>query len=543
MSSQTNSAGAAMEVEHNASLVAPRSPTNFPIESGSDVEDSDENFLLELQRAEEELGLHSPGLATSQSRAADLKQTSRIKAGVDTKDATKARQVLNQSRLQCNIREQTNMNNTKAHPFHCSIEKASHPTDALSAVEFLMTDHTGAAHAGGSVLSHLFMNQGLWNATRGEPGRLTNQHTRWRADCVSPRQAPFPLASAIPAAAARQIFRMTNLNLRGGKVTGSGYVSLLVRAADGTVVASQEVGIARRVARIRAGNLQLSERPERRLRTGGGACGEEWRQTLAAGERHESEVLDEEVLEETRVVSNRTSGASARQGGASPVDGGWTEKRRRRGSTTDDGPATTGMGPEDERGQRGRARKWCPARESAWTTSGRSTSGGNESDRRQRERALSAERSAQRGGRAARGQAARRTTMTTTVRRREEDNGGNERALSAERSAQRGGRAERRGGPAAVTMTTGVGADNDRAAARGGQAEASAVNELIARDNGRSAREDGDRFCTIGPLREAAEPRRRPLGHVAYFNLTRRLVYRLARAPRPRFRCLQGIRR
>ncbi|KAJ6505911.1 hypothetical protein C8R47DRAFT_1066777 [Mycena vitilis] len=555
MSSQTNSAGAAMEVEHNASLVAPRSPTNFPIESGSDVEDSDENFLLELQRAEEELGLHSPGLATSQapgkaqpqkprwngknktkteghrvedlrwnlrqSRAADLKQTSRIKAGVDTKDATKARQVLNQSRLQCNIREQTNMNNTKAHPFHCSIEKASHPTDALSAVEFLMTDHTGAAHAGGSVLSHLFMNQGLWNATR----------------------APFPLASAIPAAAARQIFRMTNLNLRGGKVTGSGYVSLLVRAADGTVVASQEVGIARRVARIRAGNLQLSERPERRLRTGGGACGEEWRQTLAAGERHESEVLDEEVLEETRVVSNRTSGASARQGGASPVDGGWTEKRRRRGSTTDDGPATTGMGPEDERGQRGRARKWCPARESAWTTSGRSTSGGNESDRRQRERALSAERSAQRGGRAARGQAARRTTMTTTVRRREEDNGGNERALSAERSAQRGGRAERRGGPAAVTMTTGVGADNDRAAARGGQAEASAVNELIARDNGRSAREDGDRFCTIGPLREAAEPRRRPLGHVAYFNLTRRLVYRLARAPRPRFRCLQGIRR
>ncbi|KAJ6491319.1 hypothetical protein C8R47DRAFT_1214710 [Mycena vitilis] len=67
MSSQTNSAGAAMEVEHNASLVAPRSPTNFPIESGSDVEDSDENFLLELQRAEEELGLHSPGLATSQA--------------------------------------------------------------------------------------------------------------------------------------------------------------------------------------------------------------------------------------------------------------------------------------------------------------------------------------------------------------------------------------------------------------------------------------------------------------------------------------------
>ncbi|KAJ6477298.1 hypothetical protein C8R47DRAFT_1075288, partial [Mycena vitilis] len=143
----------------------------------------------------------------------------------------------------------------KTHPFDCPIHKAPHPTDALSAVKFLMANHTGAAHAGGPVLPNFFI--------------------------ISPCQAPIPLASAVPAATARQVFRVADLDLCGGKVTSSGYFSHLVRATNSAAVATQEVFVPR-------ADPQLSERPERGLRTGGGACSKKRRQTLLAAPCHAS---------------------------------------------------------------------------------------------------------------------------------------------------------------------------------------------------------------------------------------------------------------
>ncbi|KAJ6452868.1 hypothetical protein C8R47DRAFT_1083630 [Mycena vitilis] len=242
MSSPGNQPTLTLKLERDSSPFTPRSPKNFPLQVDISSEDEYEKFLADLCNAEEELGLAlPPGLATSQASWSVYQS------------------------LQCIIRERKNINTTsclndcrlpqKTHPFDCPIHKAPHPTDALSAVKFLMANHTGAAHAGGPVLPNFFI--------------------------ISPCQAPIPLASAVPAATARQVFRVADLDLCGGKVTSSGYFSHLVRATNSAAVATQEVFVPR-------ADPQLSERPERGLRTGGGACSKKRCQTLLAAPCHAS---------------------------------------------------------------------------------------------------------------------------------------------------------------------------------------------------------------------------------------------------------------
>ncbi|KAJ6467059.1 hypothetical protein C8R47DRAFT_1078776 [Mycena vitilis] len=235
----------------------------LPLQVDISSEDEYEKFLADLCNAEEELGLAlPPGLATSQGSGQVKARKTRSKGRKI--EGHRASWSVYQS-LQCIIRERKNINTTsclndcrlpqKTHPFDCPIHKAPHPTDALSAVKFLMANHTGAAHAGGPVLPNFFI--------------------------ISPCQAPIPLASAVPAATARQVFRVADLDLCGGKVTSSGYFSHLVRATNSAAVATQEVFVPR-------ADPQLSERPERGLRTGGGACSKKRRQTLLAAPCHAS---------------------------------------------------------------------------------------------------------------------------------------------------------------------------------------------------------------------------------------------------------------
>ncbi|KAJ6475097.1 hypothetical protein C8R47DRAFT_1076145 [Mycena vitilis] len=247
MSSPGNQPTLTLKLERDSSPFTPRSPKNFPLQVDISSEDEYEKFLADLCNAEEELGLAlPPGLATSQGSGQVKARKTRSKGRKI--EGHRASWSVYQS-LQCIIRERKNINTTsclndcrlpqKTHPFDCPIHKAPHPTDALSAVKFLMANHTGAAHAGGPVLPNFFI--------------------------ISPCQAPIPLASAVPAATARQVFRVADLDLCGGKVTSSGYFSHLVRATNSAAVATQEVFVPR-------ADPQLSERPERGLRTVGGAC-------------------------------------------------------------------------------------------------------------------------------------------------------------------------------------------------------------------------------------------------------------------------------
>ncbi|KAJ6480613.1 hypothetical protein C8R47DRAFT_1074346 [Mycena vitilis] len=263
MSSPGNQPTLTLKLERDSSPFTPRSPKNFPLQVDISSEDEYEKFLADLCNAEEELGLAlPPGLATSQGSGQVKARKTRSKGRKI--EGHRASWSVYQS-LQCIIRERKNINTTsclndcrlpqKTHPFDCPIHKAPHPTDALSAVKFLMANHTGAAHAGGPVLPNFFI--------------------------ISPCQAPIPLASAVPAATARQVFRVADLDLCGGKVTSSGYFSHLVRATNSAAVATQEVFVPR-------ADPQLSERPERGLRTGGGACSKKRRQTLLAAPCHAS---------------------------------------------------------------------------------------------------------------------------------------------------------------------------------------------------------------------------------------------------------------
>ncbi|KAJ6463275.1 hypothetical protein C8R47DRAFT_1080000 [Mycena vitilis] len=358
MSSPGNQPTLTLKLERDSSPFTPRSPKNFPLQVDISSEDEYEKFLADLCNAEEELGLAlPPGLATSQGSGQVKARKTRSKGRKI--EGHRASWSVYQS-LQCIIRERKNINTTsclndcrlpqKTHPFDCPIHKAPHPTDALSAVKFLMANHTGAAHAGGPVLPNFFI--------------------------ISPCQAPIPLASAVPAATARQVFRVADLDLCGGKVTSSGYFSHLVRATNSAAVATQEVFVPR-------ADPQLSERPERGLRTGGGACSKKRRQTLLAAPCHASKAgrawtkryqrgatknsakSEEAGRRRRRAANDHNAGAAAtgaqKAGAAATADEAVVRTRRaqlRRGGVADERAATSRGGEEGAKSEEaGRRRR------------------------------------------------------------------------------------------------------------------------------------------------------------------------------------------
>ncbi|KAJ6517163.1 hypothetical protein C8R47DRAFT_1062861 [Mycena vitilis] len=230
MSSPGNHPTLTLKLERDSSPFTPRSPKNFPLQVDISSEDEYEKFLADLCNAEEELGLAlPPGLATSQG-------SGQVKA---RKTRSKGRKI-----------EGHRASWSEDASIRLPDPQGPAPNRRLERGKILDGKSHRSSARGRPCVGELLHGDARRNGKASKAGKLTNQHTRWRMDRKSPCQAPIPLASAVPAATARQVFRVADLDLCGGKRGCRDARSIRPQRAD----------------------PQLSKRPERGLRTGGGAC-------------------------------------------------------------------------------------------------------------------------------------------------------------------------------------------------------------------------------------------------------------------------------